>query len=75
MTQSLRILDGNRLDRTEDAHVPTLRLRLARLNGDQVGAELAEFGQHELMQPFADGSEKDHCRNADGDAQAGQKTA
>ena len=53
------------------ADVAALRLRLARLHGDDVGAELGELGQHELVQPLADGGKQNHGRNTDGDAQPG----
>ena len=52
-----------------------MRLRLTRLNADDVGAKLVEFRQYKAMQPFADGGEQNHRRNTDGDAQASQKTA
>ena len=52
-----------------------MRLFLPRLDADQVGAELAELGQHELVQAFADGGQQDHRRNTDGDAQAGEEAA
>ena len=52
-----------------------MRLFLPRLDADQVSAELAELGQHELVQAFADGGQQDHRRNTDGDAQAGEETA
>jgi hypothetical protein len=45
------------------------------LNRDQIGAELGKFGDHELMQSFADRCEQDHRRDADRNSQAREKAA
>ena len=47
----------------------------ARCDADQIGAELGEFGQHEAVQPFADGGQQNHGGDAHGDAQGGEKAA
>ncbi len=50
-------------------------LGFARGDGYDVGAELAEFRQHEAVHPLTDGGEKHHRGNAHGDAERGQQRA
>ena len=44
-------------------------------DGDDVGAELGEFGQHKTVDAVADRGEQDHRGDADADAERGQKGA
>ena len=52
-----------------------VRLGAPRGDGDDVGAELGEFGDHETVQPLADGSEQDHRGDAHRDAERGEHRA
>jgi hypothetical protein len=74
--QCLGILDAERAHRTDDAQRrPAPGARLARRNADQVGAELGEFGQDELVNTLADGGEQDHRGDAHRDAERGEEAA
>ncbi|OQA30218.1 MAG: hypothetical protein BWY57_02966 [Betaproteobacteria bacterium ADurb.Bin341] len=45
------------------------------MNANDIGAELAEFSQDKTVNSFANGSQQDHRRNPDGNAEQGEKTA
>jgi hypothetical protein len=50
-------------------------LGAARMDADDIGAELGEFRQHITMDALADRCQQDHRGDADGDAEQGQETA
>ncbi len=45
---------------------------LAWADGDQIGAELGELGQHEAVDPLANGGQQHDRRHANGDPNHGQ---
>jgi hypothetical protein len=53
----------------------TAGFRLARMDADDVGAELGELGQHVAVDALADRGQQDHRGDADGDAEQGQEAA
>ena len=52
-----------------------MSLRLSWLDGNDIGSKLGEFGQHKLMQAFANGGEQYYCSNANRNSKPGEEAA
>ena len=73
LAQGLGILERQQPFRADNSQRGAHGGDLARIDGDQIGAELGEFGEHKALQALAHGGEEDDGGNAHGDAQAGEK--
>ena len=70
-----RIVEGELAGGARQPGRTAARAGAPRADLDDVGAELGEFLQHELVQAFADRGEQDHRGDAHGDAQQGEEAA
>ena len=75
LAQRLGVLQRERAHAAEHADRAAVGLGLAGTDRDQIGAELGEFGKHELVQAFAQCGEQDHRSHPDRNAQCGEQTA
>ena len=69
------VVDRQRAHRVHGAERGAVRRDAPGRHGHQVGAELGELGDHEAVQSLADGGEQDHRRDADRDAERGERGA
>ena len=73
--EGLGIVHGEGTHRADGADLGAVGLGLARRNADQVGAELGEFGNDELLNPGADRGEQNDRSDADRNAGCRQGSA
>jgi hypothetical protein len=69
------VVDRQRARGVDGAERTAVRHHSARCDADEVGAELRELVDDELMEALADAGEQDHRGDADGDAERGEGRA
>ncbi len=70
-----RVVERQRPRAARKARRMAAGLGLALMHADDVGAELAELGQHEAVDALADRGQQDHRGDTDGDAEERQEAA